>query len=96
MDISPLPRESQSGVEPHSKVTDPSFGGPRGTQARFRAQAAAAADATVKADAAHAASTAGSSKNANAVSTLDTPFADPDTEALRQKLNEMLLAMRRS
>ena len=58
-------------------------------------QAAAAADATAKADAAQAASTAGSSNNTNAVATLDTPFADPDTEALRQKFNEMLLAQRR-
>ena len=47
--------------------------------------------ATAKADAAQAAS----SNNTNAVATLDTPFADPDTEALRQKMNETLLAMRR-
>ena len=60
------------------------------------AQAAAAADATAKAEAAQAASTAASSNNTNAVSTLDTPFADPDTEALRQKFNEVLLTMRRS
>ena len=39
---------------------------------------------------------AASSNNTNAVATLDTPFADPDTESLRQKLNEMLLQMRRS
>ena len=38
---------------------------------------------------------AGTSANSNAVGTLDTPFADPDAEALRQKLNELLLAMRR-
>jgi hypothetical protein len=38
---------------------------------------------------------AGSSANTNAVATLDNPFADPDMEALRQKLNEMLLAARR-
>jgi len=54
-------------------------------------QAAAAADATAKADAA----LANSSNNTNAIATLDTPFADPDTEALRQKFNEMLLAQRR-
>ena len=58
-------------------------------------QTAAAADATAKADAAQAAATAASSNNTNAVLTLDTPFADPDTEALRQKMNEILLAMRR-
>jgi hypothetical protein len=39
---------------------------------------------------------AGTSANTNGVGTLDTPFADPDAEALRQKLNELLLAARRS
>jgi hypothetical protein len=29
------------------------------------------------------------------VTTLDDPFADPDLEALRQKVNEMILAARR-
>jgi hypothetical protein len=38
---------------------------------------------------------AGTSANSNAVATLDTPMADPDSEALRQKFNEMLLAQRR-
>ena len=37
----------------------------------------------------------GTSANTNAVSTLDTAFADPDMEALRQKLNEMILNGRR-
>jgi hypothetical protein len=37
----------------------------------------------------------GTSSNTNAVNTLDTPFADPDMEAMRQKMNEMLLAARR-
>ncbi len=37
----------------------------------------------------------GTSSNTNAVSTLDTPFADPDVEALRAKLNEFILAGRR-
>ena len=37
----------------------------------------------------------GTSNNTNGVSTLDTGFADPDTEALRQKLNEMILNGRR-
>ncbi len=31
----------------------------------------------------------------NAVATLDTPFADPETEMLRQKMNELILAQRR-
>ena len=38
---------------------------------------------------------AGSSANTNAVATLETPFADPDLETLRLKLNELLLAARR-
>jgi hypothetical protein len=37
----------------------------------------------------------GTSANTNAVSTLDSPFGDPDMEALRQKLNEMILNGRR-
>ncbi len=37
----------------------------------------------------------GTSANTNGVSTLDTGFADPDMEALRQKVNEMILNGRR-
>ena len=37
----------------------------------------------------------GTSANTNAVSTLDSPFVDPDLETLRQKLNEMILNGRR-
>ena len=37
----------------------------------------------------------GTSANTNSVSTLDTGFADPDMEAMRQKLNEMILNERR-
>ncbi len=37
----------------------------------------------------------GTSNNTNSVSTLDTGFADPDMEALRQKVNEMILNGRR-
>ena len=33
----------------------------------------------------------GTSNNTNGVSTLHTGFADPDMEALRQKVNEMIL-----
>ena len=46
-------------------------------------------------NAALAAAIAGTSANTNSVATLDAPFADSDMEALRQKLNEMLLALRR-
>ncbi|MBE7495460.1 MAG: hypothetical protein HS117_10970 [Verrucomicrobiaceae bacterium] len=37
----------------------------------------------------------GTSPNTNNVGTLDTPFGDPDMEALRQKLNELILNGRR-
>jgi hypothetical protein len=37
----------------------------------------------------------GTSNNSNAVPTLDTPFADPDAEALRVRLNELIGALRR-
>ena len=37
----------------------------------------------------------GTSNNTNGVSTLDTDFADPDLEALRQKMNEIILNGRR-
>ena len=34
---------------------------------------------------------AGTSANTNNVNALDTPFADPDMEVMRQKMNEMIL-----
>ena len=37
----------------------------------------------------------GTSGNSNAVATLDTPFADPDAESMRQRFNELVLALRR-
>lgn len=37
----------------------------------------------------------GTSNNTNSVATLDTPFADADMEALRAKMNEMILTARR-
>ncbi len=37
----------------------------------------------------------GTSNNTNGVSTLDTPFADPDAETLRQAYNALVLAARR-
>ena len=37
----------------------------------------------------------GTSANTNSVSMLDTAFADPELEAMRQKLNEMILNGRR-
>src|SRR5947209_3789167 len=38
---------------------------------------------------------ADTSNNTNSVATLDSPFADPDSETLRQKVNEMILNGRR-
>jgi hypothetical protein len=35
------------------------------------------------------------SSNSNAVAHLAAPYADPDAEELRQKLNELILALRR-
>ena len=35
------------------------------------------------------------SNNSNGVATLDTPMADPDVELLRQKLDELINALRR-
>jgi hypothetical protein len=37
----------------------------------------------------------GTAANSNAVAPLETPFADPDAEALRLKVNELLAALRR-
>ena len=37
----------------------------------------------------------GTSANTNNIITIDTNFADPDMEAMRQKLNEMILNGRR-
>ena len=37
----------------------------------------------------------GTSANSNGVQTLDTTFGDPDAESLRQRLNELINALRR-
>ncbi len=37
----------------------------------------------------------GTSSNSNAVATLDTPFVNPDDEALRAAYNTLVLALRR-
>ncbi|MEO6787416.1 MAG: hypothetical protein ABI318_14895 [Chthoniobacteraceae bacterium] len=39
---------------------------------------------------------ANSSANSNGVPTLDMPFADPDMEALRQKVNDLIAGLRRT
>ena len=50
---------------------------------------------TAALDAGLAAVTAGSSANSNTVPLLNTPFADPDAEALRQAYNDLVAALRR-
>ncbi len=37
----------------------------------------------------------GTSSNSNTVTTLDTPFADPNAEALRAAYNALVLSLRR-
>jgi hypothetical protein len=39
--------------------------------------------------------TGNSSANSNVVATLDTPYADPDAEALRLAFNSLVQALRR-
>ena len=46
-------------------------------------------------DASNSAMMENSSANSNGVTTLDTPMVDPDSEILRQKINELILALRR-
>jgi hypothetical protein len=46
-------------------------------------------------NAALASAIGGTSSNSNGVGKLDTPFADPDAEALRGKMNELIAALRR-
>ena len=46
-------------------------------------------------NAALATAISGTSSNTNAVTTLDTPFADPDAESLRTAYNALVLAARR-
>jgi hypothetical protein len=75
-----------------------SFGIPQGAQGEQGIQGIQGVPGEVTATAMNGAistAIAGTSNNTNGVATLDTPFADPDMEALRQKLNEMLLAQRR-
>ena len=43
----------------------------------------------------HNSAISGTSNNTNGISTLDTGFADPDLEAMRLKMNEMILNGRR-
>jgi hypothetical protein len=68
-----------------------SFSIPRG----FDGAAGAAGAPGEVSNAALASAIGGTSSNSNGVGTLDTPFADPDDEALRGKMNELIAALRR-
>ncbi len=70
------------------------FGIPRGTDGGEGQQGIQGPPGEVT-NAALANAISGTSSNTNAVSTLDTPFADPDAEALRAKMNELILNGRR-
>lgn len=74
------------------------FGLPRGADGSTGADGAPGAPGEVTA-AQLATAVAGTAANTNAVATLDTPFSDPPTfaecEALRTKLNELIVAQRR-
>jgi hypothetical protein len=67
------------------------FGIPRGNDGTTGPQGPAGEVTLAQLDAA----ITGTSNNSNAVATLDVPFADPDAEALRQRMNEFILAARR-
>ena len=89
--VNPVDPASASAIYDGS-IVHFSFGIPRG----FDGAPGAPGEVTNAALAAEIAGVvAGSSANSNGVGTLDTPFADPDAEALRGKLNELLAALRR-
>jgi hypothetical protein len=72
-------------------------GGPAGPQGEPGPQGPPGADGAdgEVTNAALDAAIAGTSNNSNSVNTLDDPFADPASEELRQKLNELIGALRR-
>lgn len=72
-----------------------SFSIPRGADGPPGEPGAAGEVTTVQMNDAIASAIGGTSGNSNAVSTLDTPFADPDAESMRLRFNELLIALRR-
>ncbi len=72
-----------------------SFGIPQGTTGSQGPQGPAGEVTAQQLNDAIAAALATTSSSTNAVPTLDTPFADPDSESLRVRLNELILAARR-
>jgi hypothetical protein len=72
-----------------------SFALPRGAQGEQGIQGPPGEVTNAAMAGAIATAVAGTANNTNAVATLDTPLADPDAEALRLKMNELILAQRR-
>jgi hypothetical protein len=75
-----------------------SFGIPQGAQGEQGIQGIPGAPGEVTNTAMNGAissAIAGTSNNTNSVPTMDTSFADPDTEALRQAFNALVLTLRR-
>jgi hypothetical protein len=71
------------------------FGIPRGNDGSNGNDGAPGQVSQAQLDSAILNSLNGTSNNTNGLSTLDSAFADPDMEALRQKMNEMILNGRR-
>lgn len=71
------------------------FGIPMGMQGPAGADGAPGEVTTAQLTADIATAVSGTSSNSNAIATLDTPFADPDAESMRQRFNELVLALRR-
>src|ERR1043166_7861556 len=69
-----------------------SFGIPRGAQGEQGIQGPPGEVTVTAMNGAIASAIAGTANNTNAVATLDTALADPASEALRQKINELILA----
>jgi len=72
-----------------------SFAIPRGMQGEQGIQGPPGEVTNAAMAGAIAAAVAGTANNTNAVARLDTPLADPDSETLRLKINELILAQRR-
>ncbi len=80
---------------PQGEQGAPGGEGPAGPQGPQGAQGPQGEVTNAALSSAISAAIAGTSANTNGVATLDVPFADPDTELLRVKLNELILNGRR-
>ena len=80
-----IPRGNDGNQGPQGNTGNDGAPGPQGPQGPMGDVSTAALAAAI----------AGTSNNTNAIATLDTPFADPDSEALRQAFNALVMALRR-